>query len=110
MPPFESLFSQLFASRQLETFAESVSIFTFIMCLLCTRKVTSRISSSGRRFISVGTDLTTTCQQTWQEARPWHMSSEEGSNKAVDNAMTMSSVFQGKTVAVFGVPAPFTGK
>jgi peroxiredoxin len=31
------------------------------------------------------------------------------SNKAADNARTMSEIFKGRKVAVFGVPAPFTG-
>jgi peroxiredoxin len=60
------------------------------------------------RTISVGTDLSTS-SVTWQAARPWHM--EDGaSNLAVDHARPMSEVFgPGRTVAVFGVPAPFTG-
>lgn len=60
------------------------------------------------RSISIGSDLKT-CEATWQKARPWYNSAEEGLNTAADNAMTMSNVFAGKTVAVFGVPAPFTG-
>lgn len=44
-----------------------------------------------------------------QKARPWHMSAEEGSNLAKDNAVTMKELFSGKVVAMFGVPAPFTG-
>lgn len=31
------------------------------------------------------------------------------SNLAKDNAISMSDLFKGKTVAIFGVPAPFTG-
>jgi peroxiredoxin len=37
------------------------------------------------------------------------MSDGEGSNLAVDNARSMTDLFKGKLVAVFGVPAPFTG-
>jgi peroxiredoxin len=60
------------------------------------------------RFISVGTNLLNDSSVTLQAARPWR-SSNEGSNKAVDNAKTMSNIFAGKKIAVFGVPAPFTG-
>ena len=31
------------------------------------------------------------------------------SNLAKDNALSMSDLFKGKTVALFGIPAPFTG-
>lgn len=44
-----------------------------------------------------------------QQARPWYMSSEEGSNLASDNEVKLKDLFHGKTVAMFGVPAPFTG-
>ena len=66
----------------------------------------SRIAT--RRSISIGTDLKTS-SNTWQKARPWFMNDNEGLNTAKDNAQTMTSIFKGKTVAVFGVPAPFTG-
>lgn len=66
-------------------------------------------SKGALRSISVGTDLTTSIKSTWQQARPWYMSDAEGSNTAADNARTMSNLFSDKTVAVFGVPAPFTG-
>ncbi|KAG7364078.1 alkyl hydroperoxide reductase [Nitzschia inconspicua] len=46
---------------------------------------------------------------TLQKARPWYMSDAEGSNLAADNALSMKDVFEGKLVAMFGVPAPFTG-
>jgi peroxiredoxin len=44
-----------------------------------------------------------------QKARPWYMNNDEGSNLAVDNAVTLKDLFSNKTVAMFGVPAPFTG-
>jgi len=34
---------------------------------------------------------------------------DKDSNLAEDNAVTMSDLFEGKKVAIFGVPAPFTG-
>ena len=34
---------------------------------------------------------------------------DSDSNLADDNAVTMPELFQGKKVAIFGVPAPFTG-
>lgn len=58
------------------------------------------------RSISVGTDLKKS-SLTWQPARPWF--DDGNSNLAADNELTMEKVFAGKKVAVFGVPAPFTG-
>lgn len=60
------------------------------------------------RNISVGTDMISTAISL-QKARPWYMSEEEGSNLAKDNAVTMKDLFANKVVALFGVPAPFTG-
>jgi len=63
----------------------------------------------SRRDISVGTDLSKS-SSSLQKARPWFMSDDEGSNMAADNELPMKDLFpQGTTVAVFGVPAPFTG-
>lgn len=64
--------------------------------------------SAERRHITIGTNLLNDKVVTLQAARPWR-SSSEGSNKAVDNAKSMSDIFAGKKVAMFGVPAPFTG-
>jgi peroxiredoxin len=61
------------------------------------------------RSIAIGTDLTKTSSLSWQKARPWVMDDEPGSNMAADNAVSMKDLFKDKTVAVFGVPAPFTG-
>jgi peroxiredoxin len=61
--------------------------------------------SATRRSITIGTDMLSTVISL-QKARPWSM---EGSNKAVDNAVTLKDLFADKTVGVFGVPAPFTG-
>jgi glutaredoxin/glutathione-dependent peroxiredoxin len=58
--------------------------------------------------LGVGTDMKQS-DVILQRARPWHMSDAEGSNKAVDNAVSMTDLFKGKRVAFFGVPAPFTG-
>jgi peroxiredoxin len=79
--------------------------------MLMRSLLTSRTSlqRAGARSITTGTDLTKTTTATLQLARPWFMSDDEGSNLAVDNAQTMTDLFKGKTVAVFGVPAPFTG-
>lgn len=64
-------------------------------------------SQTTNTMISTGTDLTTS-ECTLQKARPWH-TNDSDSNLADDNAVTMSALFKGKKVAVFGVPAPFTG-
>lgn len=66
-------------------------------------------SSQAVRSIAIGTDLKTSSSVVWQKARPWYMSNAEGSNNATDNALSMTDIFANKTVAVFGVPAPFTG-
>eukprot|EP00584_Thalassiosira_punctigera_P001274 CAMPEP_0172525820 /NCGR_PEP_ID=MMETSP1067-20121228/841_1 /TAXON_ID=265564 ORGANISM="Thalassiosira punctigera, Strain Tpunct2005C2" /NCGR_SAMPLE_ID=MMETSP1067 /ASSEMBLY_ACC=CAM_ASM_000444 /LENGTH=200 /DNA_ID=CAMNT_0013309189 /DNA_START=60 /DNA_END=662 /DNA_ORIENTATION=+ len=60
------------------------------------------------RLISVGTDLTSS-PAAWQRSRPWHLTDADGSNLASDNAVSMTDLFRGRKVAVFGVPAPFTG-
>jgi glutaredoxin/glutathione-dependent peroxiredoxin len=60
------------------------------------------------RSISIGTDMVSTVISL-QKARPWYNSDAEGSNLAVDNALTLKDLFQDKMVVVFGVPAPFTG-
>ncbi len=65
----------------------------------------NRIAAS--RNIATGT-LLTDSSTSWQQARPWHMD-DKNSNLAKDNALTMTDIFKSKKVAVFGVPAPFTG-
>lgn len=44
-----------------------------------------------------------------EKAHPWHNNAKDGSNLASDNAVRLTDIFRGKTVALFGVPAPFTG-
>ena len=65
------------------------------------------------RSISLGTCLTPNNDDsgavTLQTVRPWYMDDSEGSNTKADNERTMADLFAGKTVALFGVPAPFTG-
>jgi peroxiredoxin len=65
-------------------------------------------TSTAMRSITIGTDMLSTVISL-QKARPWYMTPEQGSNKGVDNAVTLQDLFANKTVAVFGVPAPFTG-
>lgn len=60
------------------------------------------------RSISMGTDMISSVISL-QKARPWFNSDSEGSNLAIDNAVTLKDLFRDKTVVVFGVPAPFTG-
>ena len=60
------------------------------------------------RSISIGTDMISSVISL-QKARPWYMDESEGSNQATDNAVPLKDIFEGKTVAFFGVPAPFTG-
>merc|ERR1719162_602202 len=66
-------------------------------------------SKNSSRSIAIGTDLSANTDLAWQSARPWHMDDSSGSNMAKDNANTMKDIFKGKKVAVFGIPAPFTG-
>ena len=46
---------------------------------------------------------------TFQRARRWVNTSDGGSNAAKDHSLSYSSLFEGRRVAVFGIPAPFTG-
>ena len=74
--------------------------------LLPTALRCSATGGGAHRSISTGADLAKS-PVTLQSARPWH---DDGtSNKAVDNAVSMKNLFSRRTVAVFGVPAPFTG-
>lgn len=71
----------------------------------------SAVMAATRGFatrIGVGTDLKES-SVTLQRARPWFMDESSGSNLAADNALTMNELFGSKRVALFGVPAPFTG-
>lgn len=68
-----------------------------------------RIPLSRGRDISIGTDMISSVISL-QKARPWYHCADEGSNNAIDNAVYLNDLFApGKTVALFGVPAPFTG-
>jgi len=60
------------------------------------------------RAVTVGTDMKS-ATISLQKARPWYMTDAEGSNTAADNAVSLKELFEGKNVALFGVPAPFTG-
>lgn len=60
------------------------------------------------RSVTIGTDMISSVVSL-QKARPWYNSDAEGSNKAADNAVSLKELFAGKNVAIFGVPAPYTG-
>lgn len=66
------------------------------------------LGQTQRRGISIGTDMISSIISL-QKARPWFVNESDGSNQAVDNSITLRDLFHGKTVALFGVPAPFTG-
>lgn len=76
--------------------------------MTATKATLRKVVGRQVRSITVGTDMISSTIAL-QKARPWYMNSEEGSNLAKDNAITMKELFDGKVVAVFGVPAPFTG-
>ena len=60
------------------------------------------------RSVTIGTDMISSVISL-QKARPWYASESEGSNDAKDNAVSLKELFEGKNVAIFGVPAPYTG-
>jgi glutaredoxin/glutathione-dependent peroxiredoxin len=65
--------------------------------------------SEMTRNISIGTNLQSTAV-TLQKARVWAQCASEGSNQKSDNEIKLTDLFSnGRTVVVFGVPAPFTG-
>merc|ERR1719350_2650036 len=87
-----------------------------IYSIACRSKILQHIGFTTRagilthnatRDISIGSDLSLS-QCTFQKARPWHMDDTK-SNLAKDNAVTTADLFKNKKVAIFGVPAPFTG-
>lgn len=74
-----------------------------------TARTKSAINDHSCRCISIGTDMVSSIISL-QKARPWYTCAEEGSNMATTNAVYLKDLFTpGKTVAMFGVPAPFTG-
>jgi glutaredoxin/glutathione-dependent peroxiredoxin len=99
-PSLLTSFSEKFVSKNL---------IMLSLRTLCSLRSHRLMAFSSVRSISIGTDLISSCRSNWQKARPWYNSESEGSNMDADNILTMSDVFQGKTVVVFGVPAPFTG-
>lgn len=87
----------------------SSSTFSIARKLLHPRRHVPLFHARQRRsLITVGTDMTSSVISL-QKARPWYMSTKEGSNLAAENAVTMKDLFQARTVVFFGVPAPFTG-
>lgn len=68
----------------------------------------AKLDDQTTRSITIGTDMISSVISL-QKARPWFMSDSEGSNMAVDNAVSLKDLFEGKKVAIFGVPAPYTG-
>jgi glutaredoxin/glutathione-dependent peroxiredoxin len=68
-----------------------------------------RPSLFHRRSIAIGTDMVSSVIGL-QKARPWYTCNDAGSNQASDHQVLLSDLFAaGRTVVVFGVPAPFTG-
>lgn len=76
--------------------------------MIRTTKLAQAAIRHQTRSISIGTDMKSSVISL-QKSRPWYMCAEEGSNKAADNAVVLKDLFAKKTVAFFGVPAPFTG-
>lgn len=74
-----------------------------------TLNINKNVTCIGSRNITIGTDMISSVISL-QEAHPWYTCAEEGSNKRIDNEILLKDLFPiGKTVVVFGVPAPFTG-
>lgn len=85
-------------------------LFQQVASRVASRSILSLSQQQGAvRSISIGTDMVSSVIRL-QKARPWSMSDDGRSNLAADNAVPLSELFaREKTVAVFGVPAPFTG-
>lgn len=81
------------------------------MALLLVKTMSQMVTKqklNANRSISIGTDMISSVISL-QKARPWYLSDSEGSNLATDNKISLKELFDGKNVALFGVPAPFTG-
>jgi len=74
----------------------------------CAALASKQYRMNAVRNISIGTDMISSVISL-QKARPWYQTAEEGSNLATENAIPLKELFKKKTVAFFGVPAPFTG-
>mmetsp|Transcript_27203 Transcript_27203/g.41154 ORF Transcript_27203/g.41154 Transcript_27203/m.41154 type:complete len:195 (-) Transcript_27203:268-852(-) len=72
-----------------------------------SKRMSRSIVASIKRNIAIGTDITTS-KNTFQKARPWDMENNDA-NLEANNIVSMKDLFADKRVAVFGVPAPFTG-
>lgn len=79
-----------------------------MIMLPCRTAAAKRVIPALARSITIGTDMLSSVISL-QKSRPWYMSESEGSNQAIDNAVTLKELFTNKTVVMFGVPAPFTG-
>lgn len=75
---------------------------------LLSQRTTTTIKTT-LRSISIGTDMISSLF-TLEKAHPWYECAADGSNKTIDNVVTLKELFpRGKTIVLFGVPAPFTG-
>ena len=69
------------------------------------------ISQQQCMTIGIGSNISSKAI-TLQQARPWYPTDAGRSNMAADNAISLEELFNReshKMVAIFGVPAPFTG-
>ena len=64
------------------------------------------LCTDGTALVRLPSGIPITSELGFVKAHPWH---NEESNDMVDNTLDSSTLFNGRRVALFAIPAPFTG-